>query len=235
MYCPETKQVLDKQTLGDKEGERTAVIDMLARTGTKVPVGIASGDAGIVSPEVTKLIVGAGHGYVLQVKGNSGFAFDEAQALPWGGADEDIELSRGHGREEIRIAKAIGRQSAQFQELAKYANIGVVVRVDRMTCKVSTGKVTRDTGYYIGDRTFAAFDLTTKARYVRDHWGQESYHWIKDAVLKEDGSMQRAANGSRILSTIRSWVAKVGQAFCGSPKGFIDDFTADPEGLALNI
>jgi predicted transposase YbfD/YdcC len=235
MYCPETKQVLDKRTLDDKEGERSAVIEMLSRKGRKILPGIVSGDAGIVSPEVTAAIIRAGHGYVLQIKGNSGFAFNEAQGLPWSGTTVDVDLSYGHGREELRRTRAVDTNAAQFKELKKYVNVGVVLCVDRDTRKTSTGQKTHETSYYIGDETFATVELATQARYVRDHWGQESFHWIKDAVLKEDASMQRAPNGSRAMATIRSLVAKVGQAVCGSAKGFIDDFVADPKGMVLNI
>lgn len=233
MYCPETKQVLDKRTLNDKEGERLAVIEMLSNKGSDILPGIVSGDAGIVSPDVAAAIVDAGHGYVLQIKGNSGYAFDEAQALPWHNTRVAVDPFTGHGREETRTTRCVVSDAIEFAELAKYKNIAVVVRVDRTTRKTSTGKVTNDTGYYVGDRTFATLDLATKARYVRDHWGQESFHWVKDAVLKEDASMQRTSNGSRALGTFRSWVTKVGQAIRGSTKGFIDEFVADPENMIL--
>jgi hypothetical protein len=235
MYCPETKQVLDKRTLDDKEGERSAVIEMLSRKGARLPAGIVSADAGIISPEVADVIIGAGHGYVLQIKGNSGYAFDAVQAMPWHRVAAHTDDSIGHGREETRTTMSIDLGFADFSELEKYRNIATVIRIDRTAKKTSTGKVTQETSYYVGDQTFASFGLADMGRYVRDHWGQESFHWIKDAVLKEDASMQRAPNGSRALATIRSWVAKVGRAVCGSTKGFIDDFVSDPEGMVLNL
>lgn len=235
MYCPETKQVLDKRTLDDKEGERSAVIEMLSSTGAKLPAGIVTGDAGIVSPEVAVAIVSAGHGYVLQIKGNSGFAYDEAQDQGWSEVKVDVDFSVGHGRQETRRTAAVDRNDVTFSELEKYSNIGVVVRSMRTTRKSTTGEITNETSYYVGDETFASLDLATKARYIRDHWGQESFHWIKDAVLKEDASMQRASNGSRALATFRTIVTKVGRAICGSTKGFLDDFVADPEHLALSL
>lgn len=235
MYCPETMQVLDKRTLDDKEGERSAVMEMLSAKDHEIPPGVVSGDAGIVSPEITAAIVGAGHGYVLQIKGNSGFAFDEAQRLPWSDAKIDVDFDVAHGREETRVTRAIGTGDAVFGELAKYQDISVVVSVERTTRKTSTGEITHETSFYVGDKTYASFDLATQGRYVRDHWGQESFHWIKDVVQREDASMQRESNGARTLATLRNLVTHAGRVLCGSTKGFIDEFTADPRGMAMGL
>jgi len=236
MYCPETKQVLDKRTLDDKEGERLAVIEIVAKNGREILPGIMSSDAGIVSPAVTQVMVRRGRGYVLQIKGNSGVAYEEAGDLPWSRVVvEHVERSKGHGREEIRRVKALVAEFADFTEFEKYANIGVVLQVERTSRNTKSGKVTNETSYYIGDEIFASLGIEMQARYICDHWGQESYHWTKDKVMQEDGSMQRRPNGSRTLSTIRSYVAKLARAVCDSPKGFIDAFTADPQNMALSL
>jgi predicted transposase YbfD/YdcC len=234
MYCPETRQILGKQTLDDKEGERLAVIELVTKTGRGVLPGIMSGDAGIVSPEVTRVMVAAGHGFVLQIKGNSGLAYEEAGEMAWDHVVvADVDQSKGHGRDELRVTKAIASEFADFDELEKYANIGVVLQVERTAKYTKSARETSDKSYYIGDAVFASLDLQMQARYVRDHWAQESYHWVKDVVMKEDDSWQRTSNGSRALSTIRSIVAKLGRAVCDSPKRFIDRFTADPQNMIL--
>lgn len=234
IYCPETKQVLDKVTLGDKQGERFAVVGIVSKIGKDILPGIMSGDAGIVSPLVTSEIISGGHGYVLQIKGNSGMAFDEARSLPWDRVViSHIDRESGHGRTETRIYKSLEADFVEFDELDRYQNVSVVVQVERTTLDHPTGKISNETSYYIGDEVFASFDLKTKSRYVRDHWGQESYHWIKDFVLKEDASMQRTSNGSRALSTVRSLVVKIGRAVCGSSARFKSRFCSNPEKMVL--
>lgn len=209
---------------------------MVAKIGRELHEGFVSSDAGIVSPEVTRVLVNARHGYVLQIKGNSGIAYEEAGDLPWGKVVAAFEEhSRGHGREESRRVKALTEDFADFTEFEKYANIGVVLQVERSSVQTKTGKTSSETSYYIGDESFAALDLELQARYIRDHWGQESYHWVKDVVMGEDDSMQRRPNGSRALSTIRSLVTKFGRAMCNSPKRFIDRFTADPQKMAFAL
>lgn len=233
IFCPETKQILEKRTLGDKEGERLAVIEMVDKSGRELLPGFMTADAGIVSPAVTQKIIDKGHGYVLQIKGNSGIAYEEAEYLPWHrviAAHE--ESSKGHGREESRRIKALVDDFADLTEFEKYANIGVVLQVERTSRITKTQKVTHETSYYIGDQAFAALGLELQARYIRDHWGQESYHWIKDKVMKEDDSMQRRPNGSRALATIRSLVSKLSRAV-GSPSRFIYRFNANPQKMVL--
>ena len=193
-----------------------------------------SADAGIVSPRVTKSIIDSGHGYILQIKGNSGLAFEEAVHLPW---DQVVvvneERSRGHGRDELRRVKALNPEFADLTEFEKYAEIGVLFQVERLTRVNKTGKTSSETSYYIGDESFACLDLKIQARYIRDHWAQESYHWIKDKVMREDDSMQRQPNGSRALATFRSLVVKLGRKVCDSPSRFIYRFNASPEKMAL--
>lgn len=236
IFCPDTKQILDKRTLGDKEGERLAVIEMVSKIGSELPRGFVSADAGIVSPQITRGIIDKDHGYVLQIKGNSGVAYEEAVNLPW---DRVVvaseERSHGHGRDEFRRVKALTAEFADLTEFEKYAEIGVVLQVERVSLVNKTGKTTREMSYYIGDVSFATLDLGMQARYIRDHWAQESYHWIKDKVMQEDNSMQRQPNGSRALATFRSLVAKFGRKVCDSPSRFIYRFSANPEKIVLNL
>lgn len=236
MFCADTRQELDKRTLDDKEGERLAVVEMLQNAGLEVRPGIVSGDAGIISPGVTESVTETGHGYILQIKGNSGAAFDEVVNLPW----EKVrvfsnEYDEGHGREEIRSTKAIDVEHFDVDELDKYSNIGVVLQVERFSLQTATQRLSHEVSYYIGDTIAASLSLESQARYIRDHWAIESLHWIKDVVLKEDASFQRCANGSRILATVRSVVIKYGRLMYDSPKRFIDEFSANPSGLAFAL
>jgi hypothetical protein len=150
-----------------------------------------------------------------------------------------VSTSAGRvGREEFRRVKALVEEFADLSEFEKYTNIGVVLQVERTSRYLKAGKVTKvteETSYYIGDKTFGTLGLEMQGRYIRDHWGQESYHWVKDKVMKEDDSMQRQPNGSRALGVFRSLVAKFGRAVCNSPQRFIDRFNASPKKLAINL
>jgi predicted transposase YbfD/YdcC len=65
--------------------------------------------------------------------------------------------------------------------------------------------------------------------YIRDHWQQESFHWVKDVVLDEDACPTKNRNGSRTLGLLRNAVVRVGRSLFGSVKTFVEHFSASPE------
>ena len=42
------------------------------------------------------------------------------------------------------------------------------------------------------------------ARLVRDHWGVESLHWLRDTVYREDHSRARTGSGPRVMAGLRN-------------------------------
>ena len=38
---------------------------------------------------------------------------------------------------------------------------------------------------------------------VRDHWGVESLHWLRDTVYREDHSRARTRSGPRVMAGLR--------------------------------
>ena len=67
---------------------------------------------------------------------------------------------------------------------------------------VRAGKPTDETRYYVSSLRTGARALL---RHVRDRWSIEnSWHWVRDVLLREDAHRYREANGVRILATLRS-------------------------------
>jgi hypothetical protein len=42
------------------------------------------------------------------------------------------------------------------------------------------------------------------ARLVREHWGVESLHWLRDTVYREDHSHTRTGSGPRVMAGLRN-------------------------------
>ena len=230
LYCPETGQILATRTLADKEGESRAVIDILENEARNLPRGIVTADAGILSPSTATAIINAGHGYFLQLKGNAGEAFREVLQMPWDKVTViDKDFCEGHGRREIRRLKRLTEEHVEFDELSKYQHCDAVWQRENWVHQKKEGKYTSCTRYFVGDGLAASLPDSLIQRYARDHWKQESYHWVKDAVLGEDASFQKRPNGSRFLSLIRSQIFRIGKAVFGSTKSFKDHFLAAPE------
>ena len=230
LYSPDTKQVLAQRTLADKEGEPGAAVEIILAEARSLPKGIFTGDAGILSPRVVSAIAKKNHDFIFGIKGNAGNVFDAIKSYPWEEMPFVSEtFFKGHGRGEARGLKRISVSSFGTPALfAKYEGVAVVFQVTRVIEQLSTGEMGTEKSYYIGGVAAAALTPRQAQGYIRDHWGQESFHWVKDVVLGEDASHQKRNNGSRILGILRTSVAEVGMRLFGSTKRFVDYFSADP-------
>ena len=41
------------------------------------------------------------------------------------------------------------------------------------------------------------------ATFVREHWGIEALHWLRDTVYREDNSTARTGSGPRVMAALR--------------------------------
>ena len=230
LFCPDTFQVLALRTLNDKEGEQTAAINIIDNEGRILPKGIFTGDAGITCPNVIAAVVEAGHHYILGIKANAGKAFHAIEDYDWDDIEDvDLFFNEGHGREEIRSIKRLPVSVLNSHELSKYKDIAIVFSVTADVHHVKENKYTTETRYFIGGHCTEKLSAHQAITYIRDHWAQESYHWVKDVVLSEDNCHHKANKGSRTLGVLRAATAKIGKTLFGSVKTFTDNFSAKPE------
>lgn len=110
-----------------------------------------------------------------------------------------IDLRRSKGRLEIRehyVSDSIDGIDGQWTGLRQ------IIKVRRIIKKEKAGRITRQTGYYIS--SLAANALYYSAA-IRSHWSIEnSLHWVKDVVFKEDGSKIKRDHGPQNISLLRS-------------------------------
>jgi hypothetical protein len=45
---------------------------------------------------------------------------------------------------------------------------------------------------------------TDIATLVREHWGIDSLHWLRDTVYREDNSTARTGSGPRVMAALRN-------------------------------
>jgi hypothetical protein len=234
LLSPDTMQVFAVRTLADKEGEQTAAQQMIGDEGTKLPRGVFTGDAGITCPGVVSAAMAAGHSYILGIKGNAGHVFAAIERYPWDDVpDTDLFFNEGHGREEIRSIKSVPISAFGSCDLfAKYEGSSVVFEVCADNHLVKEDIYSTETRYFIGDRWAAGLTAHEAITYIRDHWQQESYHWVKDVVLGEDSCPHKSNRGSRTLGVLRSMTVRLGRSLFGSTKRFVDHFVAEPEKIS---
>ncbi len=230
LYSPETAQVLGHVTLPDKIGEPTAAFGVIFTAAGNLPPGIFTCDAGITCPDVIKMVRQRGHGYLLGIKGNAGKVHDVIADFAWDNIDAfDMFFNEGHGRQEIRTIKVVPIEKFNSQEFDKYEDIAVVYCVKADIRHVKEDVFTTEKRYFIGDRTAASLTTHQALTFIRDHWQQESFHWVKDVVLGEDACPTKNQKGSRTLGLLRNVVVKVGRSLFGSVKVFVDHFSSNPE------
>ena len=237
LYCPETHQTLALRTLNDKEGEQKAAKQILNEEAKELPRGVFTGDAGIISPDLTKLAVIRNSSYILAIKGNAGHAYDDIISYNWNKVTKSLTVKDkpAHGREETRTIKAVKISEIGGNNLSKYHSASKVYEVNSEVHHKKENRWACNKRYFIGDKKISRWNLATILTYIRGHWGIETFHFNKDVSLKEDDCRLKANNGSRVLALFRAKVIKIASKFFDSLQDFIDKFSAKPRKMAKLI
>lgn len=141
--------------------------------------------------------------YVAVIKKNQPLLYAKVKALPWKKIPTGATTREtGHGRIETRTLKAVHVDTLRID----FPHIRQAVKLTRWRQDTKTGKVCRETVYVITSLTSAQATPDDLARLVRDHWGIEVHHWVRDVSLREDLSTSRTGQGPANLATLRAAV-----------------------------
>lgn len=236
LFCSDTNQILIQKTLPDKEGEPVAAEEMIKEFGKILPEGVVTGDAGITCPRVVSALNACNQHYILNIKGNAGKIYEQIENFDWDSVSTKyVQLCEGHGRQEIRELKCISLSQLNSSEYKKYDGAKVVYALDKKTHYIKKKTASYERRFFIGDEYVSNLTLPQVATYIRKHWMQESYHWVKDVVLHEDNSTLKSSNGSRFLSAIKSQVFTVGKKMFKSVTKFTATFKSNPRRFLANL
>ena len=155
-----------------------------------------------MSKKTVEHIIDSGNDYTVQVKGNQPKLFKEIQQviveqIP---LDYYYEEEHNHGRHSQWFVYVYDATMSCMAE--EWKGLKRFIHVHKITEK--KGKITHSDRVYISSR------FETCAKYyhqgIRGHWGIEnSLHWVKDVIHKEDDNGIRTNNGpvnSAIFSSI---------------------------------
>jgi len=144
--------------------------------------------------------------YVLEVKNNQKELLKKAkfvaEYVPAKSKDETCEKNRG--RLETRKVSVHKDCLDLFYE--GWSNSKNIIKVERTT-KRKNGKVSNETAFFITN-------LEENANYfnknIRGHWKIEnSLHYVKDVVFKEDRQKIRAKQAPQNMSLLRTFIANI--------------------------
>lgn len=195
----------------DKSNEITAIpqlLNLLDVRGATVTI-----DAMGCQREIVKQIIDQEADYIIAVKNNqptlaqaveSAF-LDEAQGLQQGRLQQDIDITKDHGRLETRrcvVARDLSTLSKALQTAWPGIRSLVMIHSRReILSGARKGEVETEWRYYISSHDIGAAQFNQQ---VRQHWSIENgCHWTLDVIFREDQCRVRVGHGAENFAIIR--------------------------------
>jgi predicted transposase YbfD/YdcC len=195
--------VLGQVEVGAKTNEIpmfAPLLDQLAATGIDLAHTVITADALHAQRSHAQYLHERGAGFVFTVKHNQPGLFAALDALPW--ADTPIahrQVDRGHGRITTRTIQV--RPAPDDLPFPHVDRVWLIERYVTDTAGTPTSAiaalgVTNLCAHRAGPADLAGF--------VKDHWGIEALHWLRDTVYQEDHSRARTRSGPRVMAGLRN-------------------------------
>lgn len=192
---------LGQIAVDQKSNEITAVPELLKLLYLKG--AIVTLDAMGTQKEIAKAIVAAGGTYVLALKQNQRNLYeavtDTFVATPEEELDQDIWVSKGHGRLERRTASLVSDSEilAWIHQQAPWPHLRAVGQISAE--RWIQGKHEAATRYYLLSQALSAKAFNQA---VRNHWAVENtLHWSMDVTFADDRTLGK--NGRENLGRVR--------------------------------
>jgi predicted transposase YbfD/YdcC len=176
------------------------LLDTLTAAGVDLARTVITADALHTQRAHADYLHERGAGFVFTCKQNQPRLFAALDALPWEKTPIAASvLDRGHGRVTTRSIQVMPAPAD-----LPFPHVGQVWPIERYvtapdgtpTSAVAALGVTNLTADRAGPEHLAAL--------VRDHWGIESLHWLRDTVYREDNSTVRTRSGPRVMASMRN-------------------------------
>lgn len=207
-WAVENEIVLGQCKVDEKSNEITAIpelLKLLAISGCIVTI-----DAMGTQTNIAKTIVNARTDYVLSVKENQGylfedistlFAVDQAQNFKYASYEYKQTINKGHGRIEVR--ECWSTSNPEYLKLIRGVEnwLGLQSICMVICTRIIAGRETKEVRYYISSLLSNAEQILQA---VRKHWSIENkLHWILDVALNEDHSRVRKDQAPENFAVLR--------------------------------
>ena len=197
-----TGRLLDHLEVDVKHNETTHFTGLLAELDL-AGVAVTFDALNTVRANLDWLVTAKNAHYVAVVKKNQPLLYARVKALPWKKIPTGATTREsGHGRIDTRALKAVHVDALGID----FPHIRQAVKLTRWRQDTNTQKVSRETVYVITSLTSAQASPDDLARLIRDHWGVEVHHRIRDVSFGEDASTSRTGHGPTNLATLRAAV-----------------------------
>lgn len=193
------QMILGQVKTEEKSNEITAIptlLDLLELEGAIVTI-----DAMGCQTAIAEKIVDAGADYVLAVKENQKFLYDDIKdafaQTPQ--AIKATTVNKGHGRIEKRTCKIITDMD-WISKKENWKKLQTIISVETERTTLTSNQTQTEQRFYISSvlKTPKEFN-----EIIRGHWSIENnLHWCLDVVFKEDLSTKQAGNAAENFSMI---------------------------------
>jgi predicted transposase YbfD/YdcC len=195
--------VLGQVEVGAKTNEVpmfAPLIDQLAATGVDPARLVITADALHCQRDHATYLHQRGAGFVFTVKHNQPGLFAALDALPW--TDTPVahrQTDRGHGRITTRTIQTLPAPSD-----LPFPHVEQVWLIERYVTDLAGNPTSAIAALGVTNLHAHRAGPGEIARLVRDHWGVESLHWLRDTVYREDDSRARTRSGPRVMAGLRN-------------------------------
>jgi predicted transposase YbfD/YdcC len=195
--------VLGQVEVGAKSNEipRFApLLDTLAAAGVDLAHTVITADALHTQRAHADYLHERGAGFVFTCKQNQPRLFAALDALPW--AQTPIgarQVDRGHGRVTTRTIQVM-----PAPEDLPFPHVNQVWLIERYVTALDGTPSSAVAALGVTNLTADTTAPQRLAALVRNHWGIESLHWLRDTVYREDNSTVRTRSGPRVMTGLRN-------------------------------
>jgi predicted transposase YbfD/YdcC len=197
-WADQNELVLGQIKVDEKSNEITAIPKLL--NALLIKGCVVTIDAMGCQKKIARKIVSKQADYILAVKGNQKELFDDIQdsfkMLRANDFSEEVDCVSG--RVENRKCYVLTDLSL-VEGHQKWKGLTSIVKIDRQRYIKATGKIEKESSYYISTLT----EASEINHGVRKHWGIENkVHWVLDVAFNEDHSRKRIGNAAQNFSAL---------------------------------
>jgi predicted transposase YbfD/YdcC len=195
--------VLGQVEVGVKSNEIpqfAPLLSGLAAAGVDLSQAVFTADALHTQRAHAEYLHSVGAQFVLTAKHNQPRLFAALDALAW--ADTPIahrEVQHGHGRVTTRTIQVLPAPAD-----LPFPHVNQVWLIERYVHDHAGRLVSCVAALGVTSLTAQRADPPRIAALVREHWGIESLHWLRDTVYREDHSTARTGSGPRVMAALRN-------------------------------
>jgi predicted transposase YbfD/YdcC len=176
------------------------LLDTLAAAGVDLAHTVITADALHTQRAHADYLHERGAGFVFTCKHNQPRLFAALDALPW--AQTPIaarQVDRGHGRVTTRTIQVM-----PAPEDLPFPHVNQVWLIERYVTALDGTPSSAVAALGVTNLTAGTTAPQRLAALVRNHWGIESLHWLRDTVYREDNSTVRTSSGPRVMAGLRN-------------------------------